>query len=72
MAYYIYTRNTETSETWDPVIDINQSWKKAVVVKKIFMSESEARDFIDEKASLDLAECFSYRNKNLHKIVEIE
>jgi hypothetical protein len=72
MAYYVYVRNSETSETWDTVIDIDQSWKKAIIVKKIFMSEKEAKDFISEKAASSYAECFAYRNENLYKIVEIE
>lgn len=72
MAYYVLTRVSEDAQTWDEVIDQDQSWKKGRIVKKIFMSMEEAQLFIEEKASLPYAECFCYRNEKLHKITEIE
>jgi len=71
MPYKIYTRITEDDKIWSPVIDTDASWKKAVIVEKIFMSEAECKEFI-ARVVKGGEEAAQYRNPNLHKIVEID
>jgi len=63
MAYNVeYNCGVNGEESWNPVIDMNLSKTRAVA--RIFITEDQAKNFIDEESRGD--------NLDKYRIIEVE